>query len=69
MPMDICYRLVVPQSELDYPIYNDPAGYADLILNGDRKTYSDAVTEYEPLDNRSILYPNKNPAVKWAIAL
>ena len=23
------------QSELDYLIYNDPIGYADLILNGD----------------------------------
>ena len=25
--------------ELDYLIYNDPIGYADLILNGDSKTY------------------------------
>lgn len=24
------------RSELDYLIYNDPAAYADLILNGDR---------------------------------
>ena len=24
------------RSELDYLIYNDPIGYADLILNGDR---------------------------------
>ena len=23
------------RSELDYLIYNDPLGYADLILNGD----------------------------------
>lgn len=23
------------RSELDYLIYNDPVGYADLILNGD----------------------------------
>ena len=23
------------RSELDYLIYNDPIGYADLILNGD----------------------------------
>ena len=27
------------QTELDYPIYNDPLGYADLILNGDPKEY------------------------------
>ena len=27
------------RSELDYLIYNDPLGYADLILNGDTKEY------------------------------
>ena len=27
------------RSELDYLIYNDPIGYADLILNEDSKTY------------------------------
>ena len=27
------------RSELDYLIYNDPVGYADLILNGDPETY------------------------------
>ena len=26
-------------SELDYLIYNDPLGYADLILNGDTERY------------------------------
>ena len=25
--------------ELDYLIYNDPLGYADLILNGDPEEY------------------------------
>ena len=25
--------------ELDYLIYNDPLGYADLILNGDQEEY------------------------------
>ena len=38
------------RSELDYLIYNDPAAYADLILNGDPKAYLKAVTEYKPLD-------------------
>ena len=38
------------QSELDYLIYNDPAAYADLILNGDSETYLKTVTEYKPLD-------------------
>ena len=38
------------RSELDYLIYNDPAAYADLILNGDSETYLKTVTEYKPLD-------------------
>ena len=38
------------QSELDYLIYNDPAAYADLILNGAPEAYLKAVTEYKPLD-------------------
>ena len=27
------------KSELDYLIYNDPLGYADLILNGESEEY------------------------------
>lgn len=38
------------RSELDYLIYNDPIGYADLILNGDPEAYLKAVTEYSPLE-------------------
>ena len=38
------------RSELDYLIYNDPAAYADLILNGDPQMYLKAVTEDKPLD-------------------
>ena len=38
------------RSELDYLIYNDPAAYADLILNGDPEAYLKNVTEYKPLD-------------------
>ncbi len=37
-------------SELDYLIYNDPIGYADLILNGDPEMYLRIVTEYKKLD-------------------
>ena len=29
--------------ELDYLIYNDPAAYAELVLNGDEKAYLDTV--------------------------
>ena len=32
------------RSELDYLIYNDPLGYADLILNGDPEKYLKNVT-------------------------
>ena len=38
------------RSELDYLIYNDPIGYADLVLNGDPESYLKAVTEYKPMD-------------------
>lgn len=38
------------RSELDWLIYNDPAAYADLVLNGAPETYLKSVTEYKPLD-------------------
>ena len=38
------------RSELDYLIYNDPAAYADMVLNGDPETYLKFVTEYNALD-------------------
>ena len=38
-------------SELDYLIYNDPVGYAELILNGDSDAYLRQVTDYYPMDN------------------
>ena len=31
--------IMAQRSELGYLIYNDPLGYADLILNGDPKEY------------------------------
>ncbi|MBO5353914.1 MAG: hypothetical protein J6A77_11520 [Lachnospiraceae bacterium] len=39
------------RSELDYLIYNAPLEYADLIFNGDPKTYLKTVTKYKPLDS------------------
>ena len=41
---------IYQRSELDWLIYNDPAAYADLVLNGDPETYLKTVTEYKPLD-------------------
>ena len=38
------------RSKLDYLVYNDPVAYAELILNGDPKTYLKTVTEYKSLD-------------------
>ena len=43
-------RNMYEQSELDYLIYNNSMGYADLILNGATETYLKTVTEYKPLD-------------------
>ena len=42
---------VYQRSEPDWLIYNDPAAYADLILNGDPETYLKVVIEYKPLDS------------------
>ncbi len=41
---------IYQRSELAWLIYNDPAAYADLVLNGDPETYLKTVTEYKPLD-------------------
>lgn len=41
---------IYQRSELDWLIYNDPAAYADLVLNGDPEAYLKTVTEYKPLD-------------------
>ena len=41
---------IYQRSELDWLIYNDPAAYADLVLNGDPETYLKTVTEYNPFD-------------------
>ena len=37
--------------ELDYLIYNDPLGYADLILNGDPEEYLKNVTGSHGLED------------------
>ena len=39
------------RSELDYLIYNDPLGYADLILNGDPEKYLKNVAESHGLED------------------
>ena len=36
---DVLNVTMAQQTELDYLIYNDPLGYADLILNGDPEEY------------------------------
>ena len=45
-------RNMYERSELDYLLYNDPIGYADLVLNGDVEDYLRRVTDYRPLDER-----------------
>ncbi len=44
-------RNMYERSELDYLIYNDPAAYAELILNGNPEIYLRTVTEYKPFDS------------------
>ena len=39
------------RSELDYLIYNDPLGYADLILNGDPEKYLKNVSGSRTLED------------------
>ena len=39
------------RSELDCLIYNDPLGYANLILNGDTKEYLKTVTGSHGLED------------------
>ena len=39
------------RSELDYLVYNDPLGYADLILNGDPEEYLRTVTGSHGLED------------------
>ena len=39
------------RSELDYLIYNDPLGYANLILNGDPEGYLKTVTGSHGLED------------------
>lgn len=34
------------RSELDWLVYNDPVGYAELILNGEPEEYLKTVTVY-----------------------
>ena len=42
---------IYQRSELDYLIYNDPAAYVELILEGDPKKYLKAVTQYKHQDS------------------
>lgn len=35
------------RSELDYLLFNDPAAYADLVLNDDPGRYLKTVTQYK----------------------
>ena len=39
------------QTELDYLIYNDPLGYADLILNGEQEEYLKNVSGSRTLED------------------
>ena len=42
---------IAQRAELDYLIYNDPLGYADLILNGDSEKYLKTITGSHGLED------------------
>ena len=42
---------IAQRAELDYLIYNDPLGYADLILNGDSEKYLKNVSGSRTLED------------------
>ena len=42
---------IYERSELDRLIYNAPAAYADLVLNGDPVKYLNTVTVHKPFEN------------------
>ena len=44
-------RNMYERPELEDLIYNDPVGYAYLVLNGDLEAYLRNVTEYKPLES------------------
>ena len=48
---DVLDVTMAQQTELDYLIYNDPLGYADLILNGDPEKYLGNVTGSHGLED------------------
>ena len=48
---DVLDVTMAQRSELDYLIYNDPLGYADLILNGDPEEYLKNVTGSHGLED------------------
>ncbi len=39
------------RSELDWLVYNDPVGYADLVLSGDLEEYLKMVTANRPFES------------------
>ena len=39
------------RSELDYLIFNDPAGYVELVLDGNPEAYLKAVAKYRIIES------------------
>ena len=48
---DVLDVTIAQRAELDYLIYNDPLGYADLILNGDSEKYLKNVSGSRTLED------------------
>lgn len=39
------------RSELDWLVYNDPVGYAELVFSGDLESYLKTVTRHKPFES------------------
>ena len=55
------------RSELDYLIYNDPLGYADLILNGDPEEYLKNVTGSCGLEDQLVAQIIQKRSTFWEV--
>ena len=56
------------RSELDYLIYNDPLGYADLILSGDPEEYLKNVAGSHGLEDQKNIICSLRQTVDMKIA-
>ena len=65
---DVLDVTMAQRAERDYLIYNDPLGYADLILNGDPKEYLKNVAGSHGLEDQKNIICSLRQTVDMKIA-